>query len=73
MGQKNIRKDGQGCQDETKSYRGISQQQLPGSCLVFDGGFWLKKSENPPLWFGLDFLNNGNKWNNLQRWHLLIL
>ena len=28
-----------GCQDETKSYRGISQQQLPGSCLVFDGGF----------------------------------
>lgn len=39
MGQKNIRKDGQGCQDETKSYRRISQQELPGSCLVSDGGF----------------------------------
>lgn len=42
MGQKNIRKDGQGCQDETKSYRRISQQELPGSCLVSDGGFDFK-------------------------------
>ena len=27
MGQKNIRKDGQGCQDETKSYRGKKNKQ----------------------------------------------
>ena len=40
--------------EETKSYRGISQQQLPGSCLVFDGGFWLKKSENPL--YDLDYI-----------------